>query len=166
MIPPSPPRIARPPGPFDRYTAPEMQDWTRIYRVGHYLMLPAGLNNTITRLFILDTGAFTTSVSPSIAREITKVHGADDIRVRGFSGNVDKVYTADKITFVFARVSQQVSDVVAFDSPDISKSAGMEVAGFIGITALGQMTVSIDYRDGLMKFDYDAKRGYKYPGMQ
>jgi hypothetical protein len=39
----------------------------------------------------------------------------------------------------------------------------MEVAGLIGITALGQMTISIDYRDGLMKFDYDAKRGCRLP---
>ena len=38
----------------------------------------------------------------------------------------------------------------------------MEVAGFIGITALGQMTISIDYRDGLIKFDYDARRGYRF----
>jgi predicted aspartyl protease len=150
---------------FDRYIAPEMQDWTRVFRVGHYLMLPAALSNSVTKLFILDTGAFTTSVSPDVAREVTKIHGTEDIKVHGFSGNVDKVYTADKITFRFANVSQVINDVVTFDSPQVSRSAGMEVAGFIGITALGQMTVSIDYRDGLMKFDYDAKRGYKYPGM-
>ena len=35
----------------------------------------------------------------------------------------------------------------------------MEVSGFIGITALGQVTTTIDYRDGLMKFSFDANRG-------
>jgi predicted aspartyl protease len=154
-----------PTGPFDRYTAPEMQDWTRVYRVGHNLLLPAGLNNSITKLFILDTGAFSTSVSPEVAHEVSKVHTNDNIKVRGISGKVDQVYTADKINFRFANVAQEVNDVVAFASPQVSKSIGMEVAGFIGITALGQMTVHIDYRDGLMKFDYDPKRGYKYPGI-
>jgi hypothetical protein len=42
----------------------------------------------------------------------------------------------------------------------------MEIAGFIGATTLGQVTMSIDYRDGLVKMDYDAKRGSKYPGLQ
>jgi hypothetical protein len=36
----------------------------------------------------------------------------------------------------------------------------MEISGFIGYTALGQLTISIDYRDGLVKFTYDSKRGY------
>ena len=43
----------------------------------------------------------------------------------------------------------------------ISKNLNMEVAGFIGITALAQMTISIDYRDGLIKFAYDANRGFR-----
>jgi hypothetical protein len=41
----------------------------------------------------------------------------------------------------------------------------MEISGFIGVTTLGQLTLTIDYRDGLVKFAYDPKRGYKYPGM-
>jgi hypothetical protein len=75
---------------------------------------------------------------------------------------VDKVYTADSITFRFANISQKVDDVVAFATPTLSKNLNMEVAGFIGITALGQMSISIDYRDGLMKFAYDANRGYRF----
>ena len=90
------------------------------------------------------------------------MHSEDNIIVRGVSGKVDKVYTADSITFRFANIAQKVNGVVAFETPGLSKNLNMEVAGFIGITALGQMTISIDYRDGLMKFAYDANRGYRY----
>ncbi len=149
-------------GPYDRYIAPEMKDWTRVYRIGHDLLLPASLNNGPPKLFIVDTGAFSTSVSPEVAREVTKVHSQDYISVHGISGKVDKVYTADNITFKFANISQRVEDVVAFSTSTLSRNLDTEVGGFIGITALGQMTISIDYRDGLMKFAYDANRGFRF----
>jgi predicted aspartyl protease len=156
----STPKPAAPRGPRDRYVAPEMKTWTPVYRVGHDLMLPTMLNGANPKLFILDTGAFSTTISPAVAREVTKVHANDNLIVKGISGKVDKVYSADKITFRFANLSQEVHDVVAFDSPQVSKSIGMEVSGFIGFTALGQTTMKIDYRDGLVSFNYDANRGY------
>ena len=145
-------------GPRDRYVAPEMKDWTAIYRIGHNLLIPASINSSKQTMFILDTGAFSTTISPDVAREVTKVHANDNIRVHGISGEVDKVYTADSITFQFANVSQKVQDVVAFATPSLSKSLSMEISGFIGYTALNQMTINIDYRDGLMKFSYDPNR--------
>jgi predicted aspartyl protease len=149
-------------GPYDRYIAPEMKDWTHVYRIGHNLLLPASLNDGPIKLFIVDTGAFSTTVTPEVAREVTKVHSQDNLTVHGVSGKVDKVYTADSITFRFANVVQKVDGVVAFATPTLSKNLNMEVAGFIGITALGQMTISIDYRDGLMKFAYDPRRGFRF----
>jgi predicted aspartyl protease/Flp pilus assembly protein TadD len=149
-------------GPYDRYIAPEMKDWTHVYRVGHNLLLPAALNDGPIKLFIVDTGAFSTTVTPEVAREVTKVHSQDNLTVHGVNGKVDKVYTADSITFRFANVVQKVDGVVAFATPTLSKNLNMEVAGFIGITALGQMTINIDYRDGLMKFAYDPNRGFRY----
>lgn len=149
-----------PRGPKDRYVAPEMQDWTKVYRLGHDLMLPVALNNISQKLFILDTGAFATSISPEAAREVTKVRTDDLTWVKGISGRVDKVYSADKINFKFAHLSQDVEDVVSFDTSNLSKDLGLDVSGLIGITALGQTTMSIDYRDGLVKFSFDAHRGY------
>ncbi len=152
-------------GPHDRYIAPEMKDWTRVYRAGHNLIVPTALNGSPPKLFILDTGAFATTISPSVARSVTKVRGGSNIEVHGVSGTVDKVSSADNIEFKFGNLRQKVTDVVAFESPTISKYTGMEIAGFIGATTLGQVAMSIDYRDGLVKFVYDASRGYKYPGV-
>jgi predicted aspartyl protease/Flp pilus assembly protein TadD len=144
----------------DRYIAPEMRDWTKVYRIGHQLIIPAALNQSKPKLFILDTGAFTTSISPEAAREVTKVHSDNSLTVRGLSGKVEKVYEADDVTFTFANVRQPGRGVVAFDMSNISKHNGLNISGFIGFATLGQMTVKIDYRDALVKFDYHPGRGY------
>jgi hypothetical protein len=149
-------------GLHDRYIAPEMQDWTRVYRIGHNLLLPASLNKSEEKMFILDTGAFSTTVSPEVARLVTKVRSNDNMRVKGISGKVDNVFSADSITFRFAHLSQRIEDVASFSTASLSKSLGMDVAGLIGITALGQLKIDIDYRDGLVNMTYDANRGHKF----
>jgi len=55
-----------------------------------------------------------------------------------------------------------VPNVVSFDTSRISRGTGMEISGLIGATALNLLTIHIDYRDGLLKFDYDPSRGYKF----
>jgi predicted aspartyl protease len=156
--------VQKPPsrGPYDRYIAPEMKDYTPVYRAGHNLILPAALNGKEIKLFILDTGAFATTISLQAAREVTKVHSDDRIQVKGISGDVVKVYSADEVTFRFAKLSQKVQGVVAFDTSRISKHVGMEISGFLGATTLNLLTIHIDYRDGLVKFDYDPNRGYRF----
>ncbi len=149
-------------GPWDRYVAPEMKDYAKVYRVGHNLILPAALNGSKIRLFILDTGAWATVISPQAAREVTKVHVDNDMQVRGISGKVEKVYAADNITFRFANLSQKVNGVAAFDTSNISKGVGLEISGFIGAKTLDLVTMHIDYRDGLVKFEYDPNRGYRF----
>jgi hypothetical protein len=156
----APPAAAH--GLYDRYVAPEMKSYTPVYRVGHQLILPAAIDNGKLKLFILDTGAFATTISPQAAREVTKVRSDYYTQVKGLSGNVEKVYSADEITFHFANLFQKVNGVVSLDTSRMSKDAGMEISGFFGATTLNLLTMHIDYRDGLVKFDYDPKRGYRY----
>jgi hypothetical protein len=75
---------------------------------------------------------------------------------------VNQVFLADKITFRFAQLSQQGDSVVAFDTSRLSKSTGLELSGFLGASTLNHLTIHIDYRDGLVKFDYDPKHDYNY----
>jgi predicted aspartyl protease len=149
-------------GPHDRYIAPEMKDYLPIYRVGHMLIQPATLSGNIPKLFILDTGAMTTTISPEAAREVTKIHADSRYHAKGLSGDVDKIFIADEVTFNFAHISHKVNDVVSYDISHISKNANMEISGFLGANTLNQMTIHIDYRDGLVKFEYDPKRGYHF----
>ena len=148
-------------GPWDRYIAPEMKDYSAVYRVGHQLMLPAALNKKSLKLFIMDTGSWSTTISPDAAREVTKVHTNDNMHIRGINGKVENVYEADDVTFTFAHISQRVFEVPSFDTLNISRNIGMDISGFIGASTLKLLTIHIDYRDGLVKFDYDANRGYQ-----
>ena len=161
-VPPANAAAEKPPshGPFDRYIAPEMKDYTKVFRVGNQLILPAALNASKIKLFILDTGSWTTTISPQAAREVTKVYGDSSFRVEGIDGGVNKTYLANRIIFRFANLSQQVNGVLAFDMSKISKDEGMEISGLLGATTLDLLTIHIDYRDGLVKLAYDPKHGY------
>jgi hypothetical protein len=119
---------------------------------------PSALPRRITPDRVL---AFGTTISPEAAREVTKVHNDYDDKIRGLSGQVEKVYTTGDLTFEFANLRQKASGVRAFDTSNISKSTGLEVSGFIGISTLRQLTLTIDYRDGLVQFVYDPNRGYR-----
>ena len=148
-------------GPHDRYIAPEMKSWTSVYRIGHDMLVPTALNSKRLRLFIIDTGAQITSISPAAAREVTKVHSDANMTVKGISGDVAHVYSGDKVIFRFGHLEQEHDDVLSFDTSGLSKGSGVEISGLIGFDLLGLLVVKIDYRDGLMDFQYSANRGYQ-----
>ena len=145
-------------GPQDRYIAPEMRSYTQVFRFGHDLLIPTTIGNVPSKLFVLDTGGFNNTISPAAAREVTKVHN-DDMIVKGISGKVDKVYSANKAVLTFGRLRQENQDMTAFDNTVISDSIGTEVSGFLGFALLRLLEIKIDYRDALVDFQYDAKRG-------
>lgn len=145
-------------GPQDRYIAPEMQSYTHVYRFGHDLLVPTKVGEVPGMLFLLDTGAFINAISPGAAREVTKVHGDAYTTIKGLSGSVKKVYTANKAVLQFGHLRQENQDMTAFDMSRISESSDTEVSGFFGFTMLRYLDIKIDYRDALVDFTYDAKR--------
>jgi predicted aspartyl protease len=145
------------PKPHDRYIAPVMKDWTPVYRVGHELLLPMRIGSSAEKLFIVDTGSDSMLISPDAAREVTKVHTDSSTRLSGISGEVNKVYETGEFTLSFAHLQQHVENMTSIDTTKISHDTGVEVSGFLGATILQLLTVHIDYRDNLMKFDYDPK---------
>ncbi|MGP8173025.1 MAG: aspartyl protease family protein [Terracidiphilus sp.] len=146
-------------GPFDRYIAPEMKDYTQIYRVANNLILPTALNASTVKLFILDLGASATNISPGVAKEVSKVRETD---TEGPAGQSHKVLIADEVNYNFAHMSQRVTNVSAADTSMASKSAGMEISGSMGASTFGLLIMHIDYRDGLLKCEYIPDRGYKF----
>jgi tetratricopeptide (TPR) repeat protein len=146
-----------PSGPQDRYIAPEMQSYTRVYRFGHDLLVPTQIGNVPRKLFLLDTGAFMNAISPAAAREVTKVGMDPDMQVKGVSGTVKKVYSANKAVFQFGHLRQENQDIVAFDTTSLSDHTGTEISGFLGFTMLRLLDIKFDYRDALVDFSYDRK---------
>ena len=146
----------RPATPQDRYIAPEMQSYTRVLRFGHDLLVPTKIGDVAGKLFLLDTGAFNNSISPAAAREVTKVHNDPDTIVKGISGSVKNVYTANKAVLQFGHLRQENQELTAFDTVRFSEDDGIEVSGFLGFVMLHLLDIKIDYRDALVDFTYGA----------
>jgi tetratricopeptide (TPR) repeat protein len=142
----------------DPYISPEMKDYSGVYRVGHMLLIPTSLNGKPPKNFLIDTGAFDNTIDTGAAKEVTKVRGDDYDRVKGLSGKVNNVYTADKVKIRFSRFEQDRNDLIAFDLTNISNHAGTEVSGTLGFAMLKMLDIKIDYRDGMVNFTYDKNR--------
>ena len=147
-------------GPQDRYIAPEMRSFTKVYRFGHELLVNTyvGDENAPARLFLLDTGGFDNQITVSAAREITHVHDNPLMKVQGISGEVNKVFRAERAIIRFGHIRQYDKDLVTFDLSYISSGTGTEVSGILGFQMLRLLDIKIDYRDGLVDFDYDPTR--------
>jgi tetratricopeptide (TPR) repeat protein len=143
---------------LDRYIAPEMQSFTRVYRFGHLLLAATSIGDVPPKFFVLDSGAVGNLISPSAAEEVTKVRRRKDILVTGISGRVNDIYTAKKANIRFGHLAQQNQEIIAFDTAPQSDGAGIEISGFLGFQTLGMLDITIDYRDGLVNFSYDPKK--------
>ena len=146
--------VAQSSGPQDRYIAPEMKSFSSVYRFGHALLIPTRIGNSEPKLFLIDTGGFGNLISPEAAKEVTKVRADPYTTVRGISGSVKEVKSADKVVLQFGHFRQQNEDVVSFDLSSMSRSTGTEVSGMLGFTLLHILKMTIDYRDGLVDFEY------------
>lgn len=157
------PKGANVPHLFDRYVAANMKDWVQVYKVGQYLISPGSIHVPNLSLFLIDTGSWTTEVAPDVAREVTKVDVNTNEHIIGLSGEIKKPYVAEMLDIRFGGISKHELGVPAWPMDRISQSAGMAIAGIIGDDILHELTLHIDYRDGLIKVEYDPKRGYHPP---
>lgn len=144
----------------DRYIAPEMKSYTPVFRFGHQLLIQTRVNDSPPKLFLIDTGAFNNTISPSAAREVTNVSTDSNLRVKGLSGSVKNVFRADELTLQFGHLRQKNLDIVAFDTRGLSDSIGTEVSGMLGFAMLWLLEIKIDYRDGLVDFTYDSTHSH------
>lgn len=127
--------------------------FTSFYRFGHIMLMPTSVGDTAHGLFALDTGSSTNSMSPGMARSVSTVRSSN-IPVNGMSGSVSNVFTADQTVLQFSRFRQPHENMITFDLHGLSKDLGTEISGLIGFATLKKMTITIDYRDGLVGFDY------------
>ena len=143
--------------PKDRYIAPEMANWTKVFRFQGMLLVPTFVNDSPSMLFGIDTGAFDNFLSLREGRQLGKVNSKHLLHVYGINGKVNKVYSA-KATLRFAHLQQPSRKVDTLDLSLFSRSLGTEVSGFLGFDMLRLLEIELDYRDGLVNFEYDPKR--------
>ena len=93
------------------------------------------------------------------------VHRDRSMETRELEGEVNKAYYVSDLTFRFAHISQRIEGAPCFDTSRISRSVGNGGVWILGgATTLGLLTTHIDYRDGLVKFDYGTLRGDTFRG--
>lgn len=135
--------------PQDRYIAPEMQSYAKVYEFDDHLFIPTIISDKASGNFMLDTGADSNLTNPAIAKQVTK-SSFQGSYLKGVSGTVKEVLNGDKAILQFAKVRVRSDDIPIIDFRKTSNSFGTEVAGIIGIRTLVQMKMTIDYRDGLV----------------
>lgn len=127
--------------------------FTRAVRMGNHLSLPTSVNSGNTHLFLIDSGSTQSLIDTNAARETTKTYGDDRTRLSGIQGAVQKVSRADHATLIFAGFRQENSDLIAFDMTKVGDSMGVGLAGVLGMPVLGQMKLTIDYREGSVRLE-------------
>jgi predicted aspartyl protease len=143
----------------DRYDGPEIKPFVSIVQLRHYLLIPTVVSeqersDQTKALFLIDTGAGFNSIATDLARRVTTVRKNHHMSIKGVSGKVKMLYEADRVTLRFAGLSRPAPRLAAFDLSDISRSAGTEVSGILGMPALSAFgSITIDYRDEGVLFE-------------
>ena len=137
----------------DREIAPEFKEFTPFFRVGHHILLSTRVNDSKPVLFLVDTGSSNTLIDPTFAHQFTKVHGEDLVKMRGPSGKVDKVQSADAFKLEFGHFRQPYRDVLSIPLKKVSRGRP-QMTGILGVPTLVQFRWRIDYRDGLVDMEY------------
>ena len=154
---PQPPRAPNPQG-YDRAIGPDENGFWPVFRFGHALFVSTTLNSKSHGLFLIDTGAGLPTVDSTFATLSTKVHGNDYMHVSGVSGKVKKVFEADKAVIDFAGFRQTNIGLTAFNLNNSPEHQEVRMAGILGFPVLSLFRLSLDYRNGCVKFDYINKR--------
>jgi tetratricopeptide (TPR) repeat protein len=142
--------------PSDRYSAPEIANYSPVYHRQQFLLVPVMLNNRERRLFVLDSGMAMSTMTPEAAHLIssTKMNFTNPMSTVG--GGTVQLYR-DHFDFQFANVSfDDQARILEFDPSAIDESAGFEIAGLLGFDMLHAATIHMDYRDGLVRFDLSS----------
>ena len=126
------------------------------------MLVPTSVNDSKFMLFGLDTGASSNILSARAGRQVSKVSSDDTIRVLGLNGDVNKVYSSDRATLRFGHLQQPNLGILTLDLSTLSRHTGTEVSGLLGFEMLRVLEVKLDYRDGLVDFEYDPKRVNPY----
>lgn len=128
----------------------ESEAFSQAFSVGHFLLLPAEVGKKAAGLFVIDSGSNANTISPELARSIPEMR-AFNSPMSGASGVVNSAFIADDAMLRFAKMNRS-DRISTLDLHSVSKDLGIEVSGQIGFSAMQDMKLTIDYRDGLVRF--------------
>jgi len=146
-------------GQYNRYIAPTMKDYAQFFRSGSDIILPVSVNGSQPMLFVADTGIGPSMVWPGAALQLTTGHKDPKFEDRTSNKRDWSVLTlSGDNALSFAGLQLKESPIYPFDTTAFTDDSGMDISGMLGLKTLTRMTIHLDYRDGLLKFDYDPAR--------
>ena len=172
--------------PTNRTVSPEEKNWSPVYVDRGVILAPhAGQQEEGPFLFLLDP-AEPTSVLTSKAGDGTVITLRTlDANIHGYSGAVVKAFAIHngsdddqalvtspdgkylKVTqplkvptFNFANTTYEDGDTVVFDLSAKSRDLGLDVLGLVGLSTLREYYINLDYRNGLVRLEYDPNHLY------
>ena len=153
----------RPPSPqgYNREPLPTEAGFTPVYRFGHHLDVSTIVNGKATGLFLIDTGSNLSAIDSTFARLSTKIHGNEYMHVRGVSGSVKDVFEADKAELQFSRFRQSNLGLTSFNLNNGNEHQEVRMDGILGFSVLTLFRLTLDYRNGLVNFEYSGDLHYK-----
>ena len=144
----------------DRYTAPEMSEWTQMYSFGNAILVPTQINSSPPALFEVATSSKYNVLSPEFAREWAPLKPDEQsARLEGINGKVS-TESSGKVKLALADLHFKAIRVISFDDARSSGSEETEIAGYLGFDLLRNLHLVIDYRDGLIDFIFAPR----FPG--
>jgi len=143
-------RLEPMPAPSKNGEPAKTEAFSQTFTLGHFLLLQTEVGKKAMGLFVVDSGSNANTISPELARLMPEMRDFNS-PMSGASGVVNSAFIADDATLRFAKVnrSDRISTV---DLHSVSKDLGIEVSGQIGFSAMANMKLTIDYRDGLVQF--------------
>ncbi|HEY7402303.1 MAG TPA: aspartyl protease family protein [Candidatus Angelobacter sp.] len=132
-------------------SVPESDSFTQAYNLGHLLLLPTDVGKKATGLFVVDSGANANTISPELAKSVPDMRLFNS-PVSGASGQANSAFIADDATLRFAKVQKKGERISTVDLHSVSKDLGVEISGQLGFSAMEEMKLLINYRDGLVAF--------------
>jgi tetratricopeptide (TPR) repeat protein len=139
--------------PGDRAASPELADFTPVYHRRQYLLVPLTFGNKSRRLFILATGMRFSAMDSVTAHSLSKI-------TVNFT-NSEQTANGGKAQFYREVFDMQLGNlpqihqghILEFDPTAMDRNAGFQIAGMLGLDVLQPLTLHLDYRDGLVKFE-------------
>ncbi len=139
--------------PGDRPNSPELAGYQPVYHRRQYLLVPVELDDRTRGLFVLDTGMRMSAMTSEAAHAVSNLRMNFTNPLQTASGPPAQVYR-DSFDFEFATLSlKHQNRVVEFDPSVMERNSGFQIAGLLGFDILHLLTLHLDYRDGLVKFE-------------
>ena len=123
----------------------------------HICYISTVVNRTSLGLFLLDTGANFSQVDATFARFSTKLYARPTHARPRDLGSVKEFFEADKAELAFARFRQPNLGLAAFNMNNSPRHQELRLSGILGLPGLSMFRLDLDYRNGLVNFDYVLK---------